>query len=368
MTEVDARAAMGRALELARRGLFTAHPNPRVGCVIERDGQRVGEGWHEYTGGPHAEINALAAAGERARGATVYVTLEPCVHHGRTPPCTEALIAAGVAHVVYAASDPNPRVAGAGAGRLRAAGIRVEGGLLAREAAALNQGCELRMTRARPFVRVKLAASRDGRTALADGRSQWITGEAARADGHRWRARSGAILTGVGTVLADDPALTVRLDGLGPRFRQPRRVVLDSALRTPPTARLFAGGGEVHILTSQDPPERRAPLEAAGARVTRLPADDRGGVGLAATLEALAALEVNELLVESGPGVAGALLSAGLVDELIVYMASHVIGSSGRGMFDLPPLREMAARAEFELCELRAVGADLRLRYTPRVS
>ena len=344
MTEADARAAMSRALELARRGLFTAHPNPRVGCVIERDGQRVGEGWHEYTGGPHAEVNALAAAGERARGATVYVTLEPCVHHGRTPPCTEALIAAGVAHVVYAASDPNPRVAGAGAARLGAAGIRVEGGLLAREAAALNQGFEMRMTRGRPFVRIKLAASLDGRTALADGRSQWITGEAARADGHRWRARSGAILTGVGTVLADDPALTVRLDGLGQRFRQPRRVVLDSALRTPPSARLFADGGEVHVLTTQDALERRAALEA------------------------LAALEVNELLVESGPGVAGALLGAGLVDELIVYMASHVIGSSGRGMFDMPPLGEMAERPEYELRELRAVGADLRLRYTPRVS
>lgn len=368
MTESDARVAMSRALRLARRGLFTAHPNPRVGCVIERDGEIVGEGWHEYTGGPHAEVNALSSAGERARGATVYVTLEPCVHHGRTPPCTEALIAAGVARVVYAASDPNPRVAGAGEQCLRAAGIRVEGGLLAREAAALNRGFAMRMTRGRPWVRLKLATSLDGRTALADGRSQWITGEAARADGQRWRARSGAILTGVGTVLADDPALTVRLADLGSRFSQPRRIVLDSALRTPPTARLFAGGGDVHVMTACEAPERRAALEAVGARVDRLAADAQGGVGLADALAALAALEVNEVLVEAGPRLAGGLLGAGLVDELLVYMASHVLGSTGRGMFDLPPLEDMDARPEFELRELRAVGPDLRLRYAPRGS
>ena len=264
------RSAMQRALTLAVRGLETTDPNPRVGCVIAQRGRIIGEGWHERAGEPHAEVAALRAAGSQAAGAAVYVTLEPCSHHGRTPPCVEALIAARVARVVIATDDPNPLVDGKGAAALRAAGIAVESGLLAQEATELNAGFFKRMRSGRPLVRVKLAMSLDGRTALANGESRWITGEAARADVHHWRARSSAILTGVGTVLADDPRLDVRLPGEagGPR-RQPLRVVLDTELRTPAAARLFEMPGEVLILTGLTSPDnaRAASLTARGARI-----------------------------------------------------------------------------------------------------
>ncbi len=364
-TPEDARH-MARALALARRGLYTTDPNPRVGCLIVKDGRVVGEGWHERAGLPHAEVRALEAAGAAARGATVYLTLEPCCHQGRTPPCTDALIGAGVARVVAAMEDPNPKVAGKGFAALAARGITVEQGLMAAEAEALNPGFASRMRRGRPYVRVKLAASLDGRTALADGRSQWITGEAARADVQRWRARSSAVLTGVGTVLADDPSLTVRAFDIG---RQPLRVVLDTRLRTPPTARLLRLPGKTLIATAADTAaaeaaERASALRAAGAEIVVLPRTappERGGVSLPALFEELARREVNEVLVEAGPTLSGALVAARLVDELLLYYAPHLLGDSARGMFVLPPLAEMAARIEMDIYDVRAVGRDWRV-------
>lgn len=360
------RAFMARAIRLAWRGLETTDPNPRVGCVLVRDGEVVGEGWHERAGGPHAEAAALAMAGDRARGATAYVSLEPCCHQGRTPPCTGALIQAGVARVVFGARDPNPRVDGGGERALRSAGITVEGGLLATEAEALNPGFVSRMVRGRPLVRLKVAATLDGRTALPDGRSRWITGEAARQDVQRWRARSSAVLTGIGTVLADDPRLNVRGT---PRsypdraIRQPLRVVADSVLRTPPGAALFKAPGPVLVVGAADDEGRRSALEQAGARVERVGAGVR--VDVAALLRRLAELEVNELWVEAGPTLNGALLEAGLVDELIIYLAPRVLGDQARGMFRLPPPAEVAGGPTFVLVESRAVGADLRLTYRP---
>jgi len=350
---------MGRALQLARRGLYTAHPNPRVGCVVVAGGAVVGEGWHQRTGGPHAEVVALEAAGPRARGATAYVTLEPCCHQGRTPPCTEALIRAGIARVVYAAGDPNRKVAGQGAARLREAGIEVLAGVLEAGARQLNVGFISRMERGRPWLRAKLAASLDGRTALASGASRWITGEPARRDAHAWRARSSAILTGVGTVLADDPALTVRRADLG-EVLPPDRVVLDSGLRTSPGAQLLRQPGRSRIFCGHADAARRHALEAAGAIVEDLPGQG-GRPGLAAILRRLAELEMNEVLVEAGPGLNGALLDAGLLDELVVYLAPHVLGADGLGMFAVPPLGDMAARHSFELAGVRRVGTDLRL-------
>lgn len=355
------REFMARAVRLARLGMNTCDPNPRVGCVIVRDGVVVGEGWHARAGGPHAEVHALEQAGARAAGATAYVTLEPCCHQGRTPPCTDALLQARIARVVFAARDPNPRVDGGGERRLRESGVRVEGGLLEREATALNPGFFSRMTRGRPLVRTKLAVSIDGRTALADGRSRWITGEAARADVQRWRARSSAILTGIGTVLADDPRLNVR-GGEATEPRQPLRVVLDSDLRTPPAALLLQVPGPVLVLGSREHAERRQSLEQAGATV-EIVAAAAGRADLAAVLRRLAELEVNELWVEAGEVLNGALLAAGLIDELVIYMAATVLGSTGRGMFALPPLASMADRPVFQLADVRRTGDDLRLRY-----
>jgi diaminohydroxyphosphoribosylaminopyrimidine deaminase / 5-amino-6-(5-phosphoribosylamino)uracil reductase len=355
---------MGRALQLARRGLYSAHPNPRVGCVIVAGDAVVAEGWHQRTGGPHAEAVALAAAGARARGATAYVTLEPCSHHGRTPPCADALVAAGVARVVYAVADANPKVAGAGAARLRAAGIEVTDGVLAAEARALNPGFFSRMERGRPWVRAKLAVSLDGRTALAGGESRWITGEAARRDAHELRARSAAILTGVGTVLADDPALTARRPDLG-EIAGPERVVLDSALRTPPGAQLLRQPGRSRLFCSRPDAARAAALQAAGAVVETVP-ERAGRPDLDGVLRRLGALEINEVLVEAGPALNGALLDAGLVDEIVVYLAPHVIGADGLGMFASRPLAGMGARHEFEPAGMRRVGADLRLTYLKR--
>ena len=361
-------AHMARALRLARRGLYTTRPNPRVGCVIVRDGTVVGEGWHQRAGGPHAEVHALRAAGERARGATVYVTLEPCAHHGRTPPCADALVAAGVARVVAAMEDPNPQVAGRGLARLRAAGIAAESGLLADEARALNRGFVQRMTRGRPWVRVKLAASLDGRTAMASGESQWITGPAARRDVQRWRARSDAILTGRGTVQHDDPSLNLRLApealGLDEAPPPPLRVVLDSALRTPPTARLFGLPGPVLLV--HDARHAPPPALAALAAVDFLPVP-RGAAGLdlAAVLRGLAEREINEVQVEAGATLAGALLTAGLLDELVLYLAPHLMGDGGRGLFHLPDLTTMAGRIPLRIGDITAVGDDWRIIATP---
>jgi diaminohydroxyphosphoribosylaminopyrimidine deaminase/5-amino-6-(5-phosphoribosylamino)uracil reductase len=368
----DDRHFMRRALELAARGLESTHPNPRVGCVLVRDGQVVGEGWHRAAGELHAEALALAAAGEAARGATAYVTLEPCAHHGRTPPCVDALLAAGIAQVCYASGDPDPRVDGAGAARLRAAGVPVRGGLLAAAGDELNAGFLSRLRRGRPFVRAKIAASLDGRTALASGASQWITGTAARADVQRWRARSDAILTGIGTVLADDPQLTVRLpadDGI-PR-RQPLRVVLDSRLRLPRSARVLGAPGRALIFSRR---------EAVGAELATAAQDAmrrdgialewlesaEGGLDLSAALTQLAREhQINEVLVEAGATLTGALLRAGLVDELLIYQAPLLLGGDARALAQLPALAALQDAPRFEFTELAMVGGDLRMRLRP---
>jgi diaminohydroxyphosphoribosylaminopyrimidine deaminase/5-amino-6-(5-phosphoribosylamino)uracil reductase len=356
----DARH-MARALTLARRGLYTTDPNPRVGCVIVSEGRVVGEGWHERAGEPHAEIHALREAGESARGATVYLTLEPCCHHGRTPPCSDALIRAGITRLVAAMRDPNPQVAGQGFAQLQQHGIAAEYGLMQAEAEALNPGFVERMQRARPFVRVKLAASLDGRTALANGASKWITGEAARADVQKWRARSSAILTGIGTVLADDPALTVRSLDIG---RQPLRVVVDSGLRCPPTARLLREPGRTLIVASHDRARRAQALQDAGAEVM-VQNNASARVDLGGLMTELAAREINELLVEAGASLCGALLRAGLVNELLLYYAPHIMGDGERGMFQIGPLAEMRDRIALDVTDMRRIGRDLRIIARP---
>ena len=340
---------MARALRLAARGLYTTSPNPRVGCVLVKDGAVVGEGWHQRAGEAHAEIHALGLALEAARGATAYVTLEPCCHHGRTPPCTDALMGAGLGRVVAAMTDPNPRVAGQGLARLAAAGIVTEQGLMDAEARELNIGFVSRMTRGRPWVRVKIAASLDGKTALCNGASQWITGPEARQDGHRWRARACAILTGSGTVRSDDPQLTVR--GVD-TWRQPLRVIVDSRLETPPTAKALAGGNSLVFSAVAG--------GLAGAEVVCLP-DGQGRVDLAAMLAELGRRGINELHVESGPRLSGALLAAGLADELLLYQSPVLLGDKGRGMFDLPELTSLAGKRELRVVERRMLGADSRL-------
>ncbi len=350
------REYMARALALAERGLYTTTPNPRVGCVIVKDGAVIGEGWHERAGAPHAEVNALADAHRRGvdpRGATLYVTLEPCNHTGRTPPCTATVIAAGIGRVVVAMADPNPEAAH-GAARLRAAGITVDAGLLEDEAREQNIGFVSRMTRGRPWVRMKVAASLDGRTALASGESQWITGAAARADGHRWRARACAILTGIGTVRQDDPQLSVREVATA---RQPRRIVVDRHGETPPSARVLAGGGTLIVTAG-----RRDPGWPVDVEVLTMP-DADGRVDLAALMRALAAQEINELHVEAGARLNGALLAAGLVDELLLYLAPCLLGDPARGVaeFATAPAR-LADRVELTIHDLARVGEDLRLR------
>ncbi|HKT31830.1 MAG TPA: bifunctional diaminohydroxyphosphoribosylaminopyrimidine deaminase/5-amino-6-(5-phosphoribosylamino)uracil reductase RibD [Gammaproteobacteria bacterium] len=352
---------MAEALRLAEQGLYTTDPNPRVGCVIVKDDKVVSRGFHRKAGEPHAEVLALREAGIQARGATVYVTLEPCVHFGRTPPCADALIETGVARVIAAMRDPNPLVAGKGFAKLQVAGIETANGLLEDQARALNPGFISRMTRGRPWVRSKLAVSLDGRTALSSGESKWISGEAAREDVQYWRARSSAILTGIGTLLADDPALTVRLPG---DWRQPRRVVVDSSLRTPPTARILKQPGETHIATVIADSARQAPLARAGAQFLALSAKD-GHVDLVALMQRLAQMECNEVLVEAGAGLNGVLLAAGLLDELIIYMAPCVLGDSARGMFHLPPFEKMQQRSELSLTDVRMVGGDLRVIAQP---
>ena len=347
---------MARALELAHRGLYTTTPNPRVGCVIVRGGEIAGEGWHERAGAPHAEIVALAAAGAAARGATAYVTLEPCAHHGRTGPCTQALIAAGVARVVAAHADPNPQVGGKGLAALAAAGIAAESGVLADAARELNIGFISRMTRGRPWVRMKIAASLDGRTALANGRSRWITGEAARRDGHAWRARACAVLTGVGTVKDDDPQLTVREVET---TRQPLRVVVDSRLETPPAARVLAGGPVLMAAATADAAVAHA-LRERGAEVL-VCANPQGKVDLAALMRELARRGMNEVHVEAGYRLNGSLLREGLVDELVVYLAPCLLGDAARGMFHLPALDDLDGRRKLDVREVGRVGSDVRV-------
>ena len=350
---------MARALYLAQRGLCTTTPNPRVGCVVVRDRRIIGEGWHEKAGGPHAEaaaLNAIVGAGDTAIGATAYVTLEPCSHFGRTPPCADALSEAGVVRVVAAMPDPNPLVAGQGLAKLAAAGIEVTSGLLAAEAQELNIGFVSRMTRGRPWLRLKVAASLDGKTALNNGVSQWITGPAARRDAHAWRARSCAVLTGIGTVKDDNPRLTVREVAT---TRQPLRVVIDSRLETPPDAAILEGGN-VLIAAAQDN-LRAAALRACGAEIVILP-NAQGKVDLVGLLQELGRRGINEVLAEAGTRLNGSLLREGCVDELLIYQAPILIGDAARGMFGLAELADLAGAMRLDIVERRAVGADFRIR------
>ncbi len=350
------RRHMAKALRLAEKGLYTTTPNPRVGCVIVRNGAVVGSGWHEKAGGPHAEVQALRDAGGRSEGATAYVTLEPCSHHGRTPPCVDALIEARVARVVAAMQDPNPQVAGSGFARLAAAGIEVQSGLLEDEARALNVGFVSRMSRGRPWVRLKLAASLDGRTALANGASQWITGAEARRDGHAWRARACAVLTGIGTVKDDDPQLNVR-EVETPR--QPLKVLIDSRLELSPTARLLQEG-KLLVAAAVDDAARIARLRERGAEVVVLP-NARGKVDLDALMRELARREINEVHVEAGTRLNGSLLREDQVDELLVYLAPSILGDTARGMFGLPELDDLAAKRLVEFSGVQMLGSDIRI-------
>jgi len=347
---------MARALRLAESGLFTTTPNPRVGCVIVRDGMIVGEGAHERAGEPHAEVYALRQAGDRVRGATAYVSLEPCNHLGRTPPCVETLIDAGLARVVAAMRDPNPLVAGRGLERLRQAGIEVAAGLLEGEAHALNIGFVSRMTRGRPWVRLKAAASLDGKTALRNGLSQWITGAAARRDAHRWRARSCAVLTGIGTVKDDNPRLTVRDV---PTTRQPIRVIVDSRLETPLNASILDNGGALVVAAVSDD-ARIGALNRRGAEVIVLP-DSSGKVDLKGLFEELGRRGMNEVLCEAGFKLNGSLVREGCVDELLLYIAPCLLGDDARGIVDLPALASLQERRQLAVQELRQVGNDLRV-------
>jgi diaminohydroxyphosphoribosylaminopyrimidine deaminase / 5-amino-6-(5-phosphoribosylamino)uracil reductase len=354
-------AHMRRALELATRGLYTTDPNPRVGCVIVREGRVIGEGWHVRAGEAHAEVLALRAAGAQARGACVYVTLEPCSHTGRTPPCVEALIGAGVARVVCCSVDPNPRVCGAGIERLRAAGIAVAVGVLAAEARDLNVGFFSRFQRGRPWVRLKLAMSLDARTAPASGAKGWISSEASRADVQVWRARSSAILTGAGTVRSDDPRLDVRL-AYGAWVRQPLRVVLDPMLSCSTGAKLFHGDG-VLVFAAPD-----APVRSQGTvRVERLPRA-AGGLDLHAVIGRLTELEVNELLVECGPRLAGALILSKLVDELVLYVAPTLLGADAAPLLHVSGLGPPGSLPTLQLHDVQRIGPDLRLILTPKKS
>lgn len=355
---------MQRALQLAGNGRATTHPNPRVGCVIVRGEKIVGEGWHAVAGGPHAEIVALEAAGAGARGADVYVTLEPCNHHGRTPPCVDALIAAGVRRVHAAIEDPNPQVAGRGIQRLRKAGIYVEVGDCEDDARDLNRGFISRMTRGRPLVTLKLAASLDGRTAMASGESRWITGDAARAEVHRLRAEAGSVLTSSATVLADDPALTVRLKG---EWRQPDRIVLDSGGRVPETAKVWAPGARRLALMGADAPAAlRAALAARGVELPVLETQADGAIGLRSALQVLGDAEVNQLLVECGPVLAGALLREGLVDDLLVYLAPCLLGDNARPLARLPGLASLKDAPRYRFVSATPVGEDMRLLLRPQ--
>jgi diaminohydroxyphosphoribosylaminopyrimidine deaminase/5-amino-6-(5-phosphoribosylamino)uracil reductase len=347
---------MAQALRLAEQGLYSTSPNPRVGCVLVADEKIVGSGWHRRAGEPHAEVHALREAGDEARGATVYVTLEPCTHHGRTPPCADALIAAGVARVVVAVQDPNPKVAGEGIAKLRAAGIAVDSGLMEAAARELNVGFFSRMTRGTPWLRSKIAMSLDGRTALANGVSKWITGEAARLDVQHWRARSCAVLTGVGTVIADDAQLNVRDITTA---RQPLRIVLDSKLRITLNARILQGG-DVMIYTARRDEKKISQLHDLGVAVMVLP-NDKEQVALEAMLRDLALRGCNELLLEAGSTLNGAMLRAGLVDELLFYVSPQLLGDMARGIAQLGELSSLDQRINLKWRDVRQVGNDMRI-------
>ena len=349
---------MARALRLAERGRYTAHPNPVVGCVLVRNSDVVGEGFHKKTGAAHAEANALQEAGAAARGATAYVTLEPCAHHGKTPPCADALIDAGISHVVVAMQDPNTQVVGGGLQRLRDAGIDVRVGLMEAAAANLNRGFIKRVSEGRPFVRLKLAASIDGAIAMASGESQWITGPQARADVQRLRARSGAILTGIGTVLSDDPSLNVRASEFGGGGMQPIRVVLDSTLRMPLSSGMLALAGTTLICCVGRHDAK--PLQDSGAEVQSFAAT-QGRVNVSDVLHELAVRGVNDVLVECGPDLAGHLLDAELVDELVIYQAPHIMGSQTKGLITSPSWSSLADRKKLTVTDVRRVGDDTRI-------
>ena len=359
---------MARALKLAARGRFTTHPNPNVGCVIVKDGEIVGEGYHHRAGEPHAEVHALRMAGEKAQGATAYVTLEPCSHHGRTPPCCDALIAAGVSRVVAAMQDPNPQVAGRGLYRLQQAGIDVSHGLMMSEVEQLNKGFLKRMRTGFPYLQLKLGASLDGRTAMASGESQWITSPQARRDVQRLRAQSHAILTSSATVLADDPQLTVRWSELGEstqasypqeELRQPIRIVLDSQNQVTPAHRIVQQPGEPWIVRTEDDP-RSWPETVRSLKVP----EHNGHLDLVVLMMQLGKQQINSIWVEAGPTLAGALLQAGLVDELIVYVAPKLLGSDARGLCVLPGLEKLADAPHFKFNEIRQVGPDVCLHLT----
>jgi len=362
MFSAEDRAFMSRALALTERGRDTATPNPSVGCVIVKDGRIVGEGWHERAGEAHAEVRALEAARADAAGGTAYLTLEPCSHHGRTPPCADALVAARVARVVAAVEDPNPQVKGRGLARLREAGIRTEVGLMAQEAEEAHRGFLTRMRTGRPWMRIKAAASLDGRIALANGASRWITGEAARRDVHALRARSCAMLTGIGTVRTDDPELTVRHV---PCARQPRRVVIDHHLDLPLEAKILAGEPPL-ILAVSDDPARRAALEARGAEVVRVPGEGRKA-DLAAVARLLGERGFNEVTVETGGKLMGSLVRAKVVDELVLYVAPMILGDAAQGLFALGELVSLDEAPRLRIVDVRELAGDWRItaRFAP---
>lgn len=365
MFSVADHTYMTLALRLAAQGLYTTQPNPRVGCVIVKNNQIVGQGAHLKAGEPHAEVYALREAGEDSAGADAYVTLEPCNHHGRTPPCVDALIAANVKRVVVAMQDPNPLVAGNGIKRLQAHGITVELGLMQHDAVALNVGFISRMTTGLPYVRSKIAASLDGRTALNNGKSLWITGEPARLDVQHWRAQSCAIITGIGTVLVDNPTMNVRLPHIK---RQPIRVIVDSQLQTPVDCKMLATDRlqqiPVIIAYATDVNSRVASLSATGAKLLQLP-DANGHVDLKVLLKYLAQHGVNEVLLEAGQGLNGAFLQQNLINEFIFYYAPKLMGADAKGMFAIAELTEMQQATDLEILDVRQIGQDLRLRAKP---
>ncbi|MEN8219737.1 MAG: bifunctional diaminohydroxyphosphoribosylaminopyrimidine deaminase/5-amino-6-(5-phosphoribosylamino)uracil reductase RibD [Pseudomonadota bacterium] len=372
--ELNDQYYMAHALRLAKKGLWTTDPNPRVGCVIVREGEIVGEGWHQVAGEPHAEIHALQMAKEKAKGATCYVTLEPCCHQGRTPPCTDALIKAGIIRVVLAMTDPNPLVSRKGIEQLSKAGIMVDTGILSQDAEQLNPGFFKRMRHNRPYVRCKLGMSLDGRTAMASGESKWITSQDARRDVQCLRARSSAIMTGAGTVLADDPQLTVREEELPCQLqsdkpasiKQPLRVVIDTHLSMPAKARMLSLPGETVIFTASDSKSAKTILEKTGVRLIYLPNRERE-VDLPAACQLLAEeYEINEILMETGATLSGAMLRAGLIDEVMIYMAPILMGNKARGLFDLPNIDCLDQQVPLEIVDIRAVGRDWRITVHPK--
>ena len=361
---------MSHALYLAEKGKYTTHPNPRVGCVIVKDQKIIGEGFHKRAGEAHAEIHALNMAGDSAKGATAYVTLEPCSHTGRTPPCASALIQADVKRVIAAMQDPNPLVAGSGLKMLNKAGIETASGLLEDKARQINAGFIKRMEQGLPYVRIKLAMGLDGRTAMASGESMWITGSAARQNVQHLRAQADAILTGTGTVLMDNPSLNVRLSAaelsIDGEVRQPTRVIVDSDLSTPVTAKLLTLAGDTWIFTNSQDSNKIQQLEAAGANIFNM--QQQGRLSLKSVLQKLAKQQINEVHVEAGATLCGALLEEQLVDEIIIYMAPHIMGCNTRGLFNLPQLKKMQDRITMKIQDIRAIGDDWRITATPQYS